>query len=184
MFLYFLKNPRKTGALCSSSKKLSAAITSNIGLEKAQFIAEIGPGLGVFTQEILRRKNKESKFFAVEINPHIAKKLQEKLEGIEIENESAGKLLEIMKKREIEYLDAIVSGLPWSIFSQKEQDYLLDCIYTALRPGGYFSTFAYVLPTPQAKKFKRKLYRRFEKVEISQVIWNNFPPACVYYCKK
>ncbi|RDU61971.1 SAM-dependent methyltransferase [Helicobacter didelphidarum] len=184
MLLYFLRNPRRIGTLCSSSKELSCAITNNIGLENAQYIAEIGPGLGVFTQEILRKKNKNAQFFAIEINTKIAKKLQEKLMDVEVENESAEKLLQIMKRKQIEYLDVIVSGLPWSVFSQKEQDCLLDCIHEGLRDNGCFATFAYIFPTPQAKKFKKKLFKYFKNVRISKIIWNNFPPAYVYYCKK
>ena len=184
MLLHFLKNPREIGALCSSSKRLGEVITHDIGIEHAKYIVEIGPGFGVFTHEILKKKPKDSIFFALENNPKIASILQQKMKDIEILNESAAKILDIMQARSIASLDVIVSGLPWTIFSQEEQDTLLTRIYQSLNVYGCFATFAYVLPTRQAKIFRKKLYRYFQSVTISNVVWNNFPPAYVYYCKK
>lgn len=75
MIIHFLLNPRKVGALCSSSNKLSELITSNVDIENAKYIVEIGPGYGVFTKKILAKRAMDSTFFALEINPSIAKKI-------------------------------------------------------------------------------------------------------------
>ena len=184
MLVHFLLNPRKVGALCSSSNKLSELITSNIDIENAKNIVEIGPGYGVFTKKILNKRADDSIFFALEINPSIANKLVSKITDVEVEVDSAENLLSIMKRRKVDYLDVVISGLPWSVFTQKEQDRLLDTIYMSLKDGGYFATFAYALPTPQAKIFKKKLFDKFKEVEVSKIIWGNVPPAFVYYCKK
>lgn len=186
MIIHFLMNPRKIGALCSSSKRLSEVITSNINIENATNIVEIGPGYGIFTNKILDKKHKDANFFALEVNPYIAKKLQKRLAKaeVDIEVDGAENLLELMKKRNINHLDLVISGLPWSLFTQKEQDKLLNIIYDSLKDGGYFVTFAYIIPTPQAKKFRKKLFDCFKKVETSEIIWTNIPPAFVYYCQK
>ena len=184
MFLHFLKNPRKIGAICSSSKRLGKVITQDIGIEHAKYIVEIGPGFGVFTHEILKKKSKDSIFFALENNREIANTLKKKVKDVEVLNESAAHILDIMHARSIKSLDVIVSGLPWSIFSGEEQDSLLTSIYKSLDTHGCFATFAYILPTPQAKLFRKKLYKYFQQVTISNVVWKNFPPAYVYYCRK
>lgn len=186
MLLHFLKNPREIGAICSSSKRLGKVITHNIGIEQAKYIVEIGPGFGVFTHEILKKKPKDSIFFALENNPKIAHILKKKIGsgGCEVLNENAIHILDIMRARSITSLDVVVSGLPWAIFSDEEQDTLLSCIYESLDNYGCFATFAYILPTPQARLFRKKLYRYFQQVTISNVVWKNFPPAYVYYCRK
>lgn len=184
MFLEFLKHPKHTGSLYSSSQSLSYAMTKNIGIQNAKYIAEIGPGLGAFTQKILNLKPAQSHYFAIEINPFFVQKLQEKFPNIEIEHKNANRLPSIMRNRNIPHLDVVVCGIPWSLLKSKEQDLLLKNIHCTLKKGGSFSTFAYVLPTPKALFFRRKLHKYFSQVKISPIVWNNLPPAFVYYCKK
>ncbi|RAX57993.1 SAM-dependent methyltransferase [Helicobacter monodelphidis] len=187
MLIQYIKHPKRTGALCSSSKSLSYTITENIGLEQAEYIAEIGPGTGAFTNFILKKKSPQATFFAVEINDEMASKLRHK--NIDVETGSAEHLAKMMEKRNIPHLDAIVSGIPWALLGQKEQDRLLMSIYNGLKEGGYFATFAYALPTlaiPSlpARKFRKKIYDIFSEVKTSKIMWQNIPPAFVYYCKK
>lgn len=184
MLLHYIKNPKRTGALCSSSKQLSHIITENIGIENASNIIEIGPGLGAFTRCIINKKKKDSKFFAVEINENIAKNLCKKFKNLDVEVGSAEFLESMMKRRNMKYADVIVSGIPWALLSKVEQDRILHSIYKALKPGGYFVTFAYVIPTLYARYFKKKVFCTFNNVKTSSIIWNNIPPAFVYFCKK
>ena len=62
-FKQFLKNPTSIGAVCPSSKALAREITAKVKLEDAVNIAELGPGTGVFTEEILGQKNADARFF-------------------------------------------------------------------------------------------------------------------------
>lgn len=184
MLWHFLRNPRKTGAICSSSKSLAQAMIKEVGIEKAKNIAEIGAGLGVFTQEILKVKQDQSRFFVFEINKHFVQELQKKFPEISLYHCGAENMLQILSDENVDALDVVISGLPWSIFSNKEQDVLLEEIYQSLKHGGIFSTFAYIFPTPQARSFKKKLFKKFASVKISKIIWKNLPPAYVYYCQK
>ncbi|MBF7043985.1 class I SAM-dependent methyltransferase [Campylobacter volucris] len=183
MFLYqYLKHPKQTGALCASSKKLSKLITSHV--KNAKNIVEIGPGTGSFTKYILNQKNPNANFFAVEINPQMAQKLQKKIKNIDIEISSAQNLLTMLEKRSIKNADLIISGIPWASLKLKDQDLLLKSIHNALEDQGSFATFAYILPTLKGRKFKKKLFNTFSKVEISPIVWQNLPPAFVYFCTK
>lgn len=184
MLLHYIKNPKTTGAVCSSSKQLSRAMLKNIEIENAENIIEIGPGLGAFTRYIINNKKQNSIFFAVEINSKIANNLHKKFHGLDIEIGSAKFLESMMKKRNMQYADIIVSGIPWALLSIKEQRVILRSIYKALKPGGYFTTFAYIIPTPHAKWFKKRVFHTFGDVKTSNIIWQNIPPAFVYYCKK
>lgn len=185
MFLYhYLKNPKQVGALCPSSKKLTRAIIQGIGLKKVQNIVEIGAGTGVFTEAILKNKNENAKFFAVEINEKIVNKLTKKYENLDLQIGNAENLAHFLNQRQMLNVDIIVSGIPWALLKDYEQEKLLNVIYQNLNKGGYFNTFAYILPSPAGKAFRSKIFKLFKKVRISKIIWENVPPAVVYYCKK
>jgi phospholipid N-methyltransferase len=74
-------------------------------------------------------------------------------------------------------VDCILSGLPFTNFSQSLRDRILDGVLEALKPGGLFIAFQY------SPHMKNQLSRRFAKVELSFVPLN-IPPAFVYYCHK
>lgn len=183
---YYLAHPKRTGAVCSSSKYLAEMITKNIGIEQASNIIEIGPGMGAFTEVILRKKSESAHLFAVEINPKIAEKLHKRFPNLDIALGSAESLQAMMQERQMSSVDVIVSGIPWALLSQATQKCILENIYNTLSPGGYFATFAYILPTLGAKRFQKRIYgdKMFSEIKKSKIVWNNFPPAFVYYCRK
>lgn len=185
MFIYrYLLHPRRTGALCSSSAKLASIITQNIDIEHACNIAEIGAGTGAFTREILKKKSPNSRLIAIEIDNKMAEKLGQKFPNLDLELAPAQDLPRILQKRNMQGLDAIVSGIPWALLKAKAREELLHIIYENLEFGGHFATFAYVLPTLSARAFRKQLFGLFSEVRISKIVWANIPPAFVYYCKK
>ena len=185
MFLLnYIRHPKTTGAIIQSSKALAQIITEGANLECANNIIEIGAGSGAFTKEILRKKSPNAKFFAVEINPNFARELKGKFPNLDIALGSAKDLSVMMKERDMESADIIISGIPWSFLSIREQSVMLKSVRNALKDGGYFNTFAYHSPLPSAKIFRRKLYKTFSEVRKSKSVVLNIPPAFVYICKK
>ena len=55
LFKRFLQHPTQVGALCPSSCALCRAMASEIGVENAGLVVELGPGTGVITRELVRR---------------------------------------------------------------------------------------------------------------------------------
>lgn len=186
MLPYFFQNPKRTGALWSSSKHLAEVITQNIGIEQATHIIEIGPGTGAFTKVILRKKPDTAKFFAVEINPKIAENLRSRFPNLDIAVRNAESLQEMMQERAMPSADVIVSGIPWALLGSAEQRRILESICGALKPGGYFATFAYrFIPSIGGRNFRKKLYSGiFSDIKKSELVLDNIPPAFVYYCRK
>jgi phospholipid N-methyltransferase len=186
LFKHFVRNPGEIGAICPSSRRLAEAIVSDVGVEKADVILEIGPGTGVFTEVILERKPENALFFAIESNEALAGKLKERFEGLRIHNNCASKLREIMRSESVDSIDVVISGLPWASFPESVQDSILDAVVDALSPGGFFATFAYLqgFMLKGAHRFRAKLNSKFTKVSRSEVVWRNLPPAFVYRCEK
>lgn len=182
----FLANPGIVGALLPSSPALCREITDKINIEGSEAVVELGPGTGVITDEILARLNPQAKFIAIELDEKLYQSLRRNRPHLNIINDTAENLPEIMKAAEIKHLNTIVSGLPWAAFPEKMQLGILNAIVNSLCDGGYFTTFAYLqgLLLPAGKRFKKLLKETFRDVNISRVVWKNFPPAIVYRCKK
>lgn len=187
IFGQFLLNPLNTGALCASSTFLSKEITKHIGIEKAKSIVELGSGTGAVTRHIVDSVHNNTAFFAVELNPDIYNAFKTRFPKVKVYNRCASELPEIVKGEGLGHgVDIIISGLPWASFSDKLQDSLLDAVMQSLRPGGVFTTFAYLQGTilPTGIKFKHRLRKHFSEVHKSRVVWANIPPAFVYRCRK
>jgi phospholipid N-methyltransferase len=78
----------------------------------------------------------------------------------------------------------VISGLPWASFSATLQTDIFQAMFSVLRPGGSFATFAYLQGTklPAGKRFAELLKKNFSSVVKSPVVWRNLPPAFVYRC--
>jgi phosphatidylethanolamine/phosphatidyl-N-methylethanolamine N-methyltransferase len=182
----FLANPGLIGAILPSSPALCREITSHINIESSEAVIELGPGTGVITDEILSRINHQAKFVAIELDNKMYETLRRNRPALNIVNDSAENLPEIMENAKIKHLNTIISGLPWAAFHEKLQLGILNAIVNSLCDGGYFTTFAYLqgLMLPAGQRFKKLLRKSFKEVTISRVIWTNVPPAIVYRCKK
>lgn len=157
-----------------------------INWEQVNSVAEYGPGTGVFTEQILRSKQQDARFFAVELNPSFVATLVDRFPGLSVWQDSVGNIETICRQQGISALDAVVSGLPWAVFSDHQQDEYLDAMMQVLHPGGYFATFAYLpgMALPSARRFRRKLRDYFGEVRIDRTVWVNVPPAFVYQCRR
>lgn len=182
----FIASPRSIGAIAPSGSQLAAEIVRLVEVGSAGVVLELGPGTGVFTSVISRYLPVNAHFIAIEADPHLALMLRKKMPAVRVVAGSAEHIGRIMKSYHLSQADCIVSGLPWSTFSDSLQDSILQAARDVLRSGGKFATFSYVhaLPLRQAKRFRAKLESSFSTVEKSPVIWKNLPPAFVYCCTK
>ncbi|MEV8547554.1 methyltransferase domain-containing protein [Streptomyces sp. NPDC051572] len=176
----FLRRPLMTGAVAASSRRLAYAMTESIGLEKARLVVELGPGTGVFTDAILARLAPDARLVAIELNPVLAARLSATRRDtrLAVKQGSAAELATTVG----EPADAVVSGLPWTVMPREQRKHILDAVAEVLRPGGHFTTFAYLHAawTPPARHFTAELSRRYSRLERSTVVWANLPPAFVH----
>ena len=82
-------------------------------------------------------------------------------------------------------VDAVVSGLPWTLFSRDAQRAIMDQVARVLAPGGVFTTFAYrhVMHLPTQVRFRELLEESFDEVRVTPTVWRNVPPAICYQCR-
>ena len=187
--IFFLAQLKKdfvhTGAVSPSSKSLAKNIVSIANLPERHCIVELGTGTGVFTEEILKNIY-SSKFFSLELNNSFVNETKKRCPVAKVYHDDAKNLKKYLKKNNEETCDCVISGLPWTNFDEQIQNELLDTIYDNLGENGIFITFTYFYTPlfPQGKNFKNKLNNKFKTVIQTKTIWNNLPPAFLYYCTK
>ena len=183
--LRFLQNPRAIGALTPSGRALGRKMADVVDWEKARTVLEVGPGSGALTAEFLPRVQEGCRFFTVEINPDFVAFLESRFPEIEVVQDSVENLAPIMKNRRLGCADAIIAGLPWTIFTREQQDRYLKAIRAGLGPGGVLVTYTYLqgLSLPGGRRFLRRLKSNFTHVSRSRPVWANVPPAVFFTCR-
>ena len=186
LFSQFWRSPRSVGTVLPSSRGLARLMVEPVNFTRPSTIIEYGPGTGTFTSYIARRLRPHSRYVGIEINPELYSDLVARFPHFNFFNRSAADIESIMKTLDIKVADVILSGIPWASLPARLQPEILQGVVKSLRPGGVFVTFAYVpgLLLPAAQSFRNQLNAHFPKVEISRVIWNNFPPAFTYVCHR
>jgi phospholipid N-methyltransferase len=182
----FVLSPKSTGAIAPSSSELANKMTEIANLAMAKTVVEFGSGTGVFTEQILQKIGDDTVFFALEINPVFVEKTQQRCPEALVYQDWASNVKKYLEEHGQEHCDCIVSGLPWTLFSEKEQVQLLQVISSSLKPNGTFVSFTYLGGnlSPGGRRFKKFLPQHFSKVSRSKMVWNNLPPAFVYSCTK
>jgi phospholipid N-methyltransferase len=182
----FLRNPTRIGAILPSSPALARMMVADIGLDAATGVAEIGPGTGPFTAELLRILPADCHFFTIERDAKIHDEFSRRFPAVRSHCRCASELPDILHEEGIDGVDVMISGLPWAAFPATLQTEILGAVVAAMRPGGRFATFAYLqgLMLPAGRRFRQRLHEHFCEVRTSPVVWRNVPPALVYRCRK
>jgi phosphatidylethanolamine/phosphatidyl-N-methylethanolamine N-methyltransferase len=185
-FREFLSKPIRTGAVAPSSPRLCKRMVEMVSLSAARVVVEYGPGTGVCTDAILPALPKGCRFFAVELNPSFAQIWRNRHPSQRLHCDSAANIAAICRREGVARIDEIFSGLPWASFPEKLQREILGATIPMLRPGGSLVTFAYQVGrlTPAGRRFAKLLPQYFSRIERSNVVWRNLPPAFVIKCTK
>lgn len=182
----FLRDPAQVGALGPSSPALAAEMIRGFDLAGCDTVVELGPGTGAFTGPILQSIGQQTTFFALELDAQFVRVLKARFPTLVVYNESAERLPEHLTQHGKRAVDYIVSGLPWASLPMAVQDKVMGAVLDSMAAGAQFTTFQYVHARwlPNAVRFRKRLLRSFAKVEVSGVVWKNFPPAVVYRCTR
>ena len=174
------------GAVAPSSDHLARTMIEGLDLKSARAVLEYGPGTGIVTDHLRREIAPHTRLAAIEVNPRMAALFKERHPDVTLFEDTVANVRMICDDAGMDSVDCVVSGLPWSTFSEPTQVELLDEMMRVLKPGGRFVTFAYIhgLALPPGKRFANLLQKYFQSVSKSPVVWRNVPPALVYRCQR
>lgn len=176
----FFKKPRVTGAILPSSKRLAKKMMKGIDFHHAKYIVEYGPGTGVFTDEIIERRDKDTIVMLIENNDDFYKIISERYKhekNLIIVNGSAENVDMYLEEHHISHIDFVVSGLPFASLPKEVSNTILTKTKKHLKDDGKFITFQYT-------QFKREFINQyFSSIEVEKEL-RNVPPAYVFSCSK
>ncbi|MSU36165.1 MAG: methyltransferase domain-containing protein [Pedosphaera sp.] len=185
-FREFLANWKATGAIAPSSAGLARRMVQAAGIDQAGSILELGPGTGPFTALIREAMRPGALYLGLELNPNFVARLRSRFPDLAFEAAPAQEFDYSSFLGGIESFDAIVSGLPWTVFPEPLQVAILDRVMPRLRDGGVMTTFAYsgFHLLPNGRRFRALLRQRCSRLETSPTVWLNVPPAFFYAAVK
>ncbi|MEE6132602.1 MULTISPECIES: rRNA adenine N-6-methyltransferase family protein [Bacillaceae] len=176
----YAKKPRTVGAILPSSRYLAAKMVGEINFETANVIVEYGPGTGVFTKELLKRRKQGTVLLLIEINEEFYQYLLEEYseeKNVHIIHGSAEHIKQYLEGYGIKCVDYIVSGLPFSSLPKNLSISILKEATSILRKEGMFITFQYT-------KMKKMFIEQFFSSMKIQREFLNLPPAYIFHCQK
>lgn len=180
------RNPGTVGAVAPSSAGLADCLAGIVPSTGTPTVVELGPGTGSVSAAVDRRLPPGGRHLAVEIDPILAERLRSRRPGLEVINGDAAELTALLAARGVDSVDAVVCGLPWSLFAPEAQQAIMSQIGEVLAPGAAFTTFAYLHAKALggARRFRRLLEASFDEVITTRAVWRNLPPALVYVCRR
>ena len=174
----WVKNPRELGSITPSSRFLTREVVDQIDFARARHIAELGPGTGVFTQAILDRLGPEGRLLAVDTNAGFVEHLRRENPDarLEVRQDSAERIDALVAEAGWPTVDAIVSGIPYSLLPRPVMRAILESTRRALGDEGLFVGYQY------SRMLRPQLLDVFGNVRYRSVLLN-LPPAFVYVCR-
>lgn len=176
---HFWKEKKMVGAMAPSSKFLAKKMLKHVDFTNSRVLVELGPGTGVFTEEILNKMNSDAILLVFELNESFSNHLKKHFvdKRVHIIHDSADQIETYLAKFGLEKADAVISSLPLANFPGDLRTSVLKASHNALKDEGMYIQFQYSL---QSKKYIKKFFR---DISLNFALFN-FPPAFVYTCRK
>lgn len=177
----FCRHGTRIASLAPSSPWLARATLKDVDWARARVIVELGAGTGPITRAIAARARPETRVIVLERDPDFARLLRERfahLSHFDVVEGDVCELAAILHDREIDEVDAVISGLPVPSFPIDLQQNLFRVVRTVLAPGGVFNQITEIPWVYQ------RLYQRFFADVRFVFEPRNFPPAGAYQCRE
>jgi phospholipid N-methyltransferase len=170
----FAANPRQVGAILPTSRYAVRDMLDLGDVPGAGLVVELGAGTGVQTGEILARMRPDARLVALEIDPALARLLEERFDDprLQVVCDSAEYL---EKHLDGERADVLVCALPFTSLEPGLRRRILDTLPRALAARGTALVIQY---SPLIQSELRRLFPTVRR-RISLL---NVPPAFLFAC--
>lgn len=170
----FVTHPSLVGAVLPTSRRAVRDMLDMADVRGADVVVELGPGTGVYTQEILLRLRSDARLVALERDVGLVRLLRERFNDprLRVICDSAENLRDHLGDGATE---VVVSGLPLTSLGGVVRRRVLTEIVRVLAPGGTALVLQY------SPKIQAELGRFFPSVRrrLSPL---NVPPAFLFAC--
>ncbi|HTU09405.1 MAG TPA: methyltransferase domain-containing protein [Allosphingosinicella sp.] len=172
----FIKHPMMVGSIFPSSKAMIDKMLAPVDWTNCKLFVEYGPGVGTFTEHILRRMAPDATLIAIDTNADFIRYLRGKFTDNRLfpVTGSAADVRQIIADCGFDHADYILSGLPFSTLPNGVGPKIAEETWDALRPGGAFLVY----------QFKRRardyMAVRFKRIDSGHE-WKNVPPCHLFW---
>ena len=169
----WIDKPLHMGAVMPSGKALARTMAQYVDPKGAGPVIELGPGTGAITTALVAHGVDQKRLVLVEFNPTFCALLRERYPQATVVQGDAYRLRDSLAELTRHEASAVVSGLPLMTKPLRTRLRLLREAFALLQPRAPFVQFTYAVvpPIPQLAGVK---------VEASERIWLNLPPARVW----
>jgi phosphatidylethanolamine/phosphatidyl-N-methylethanolamine N-methyltransferase len=174
----WLEKPLAIGAVTPSGRVLAKAMARYVNPDIPGPVVELGPGTGPVTEALIEQGVAEERLVLVEFNPTFCQLLHTRFPKANVVQGDAYGMLRRLGHAMTAPAAAIVSGLPLFTKPLRTRARLLRDAYGILRTGAPFVQFTYAVVPPIPKMLAGG------RVEASDRIWLNLPPARVWVYRK
>lgn len=164
--------------LCATSRHAIKAICNKIDFSRPFLAIEYGAGTGKFAHYLLKQMRPDSSLILIEKNPILFEYLKEITDPrVTACLDSVENLPEILKTMNVDEVDYVISGVPFSHFGLDTKRKILRESHRKLKSGSKF--FAY----QSVNHVRKHLELYFRRVTV-QFEWRNIPPLLIYEATK
>jgi phosphatidylethanolamine/phosphatidyl-N-methylethanolamine N-methyltransferase len=169
----WIKKPLAVGAVTPSSKLLARTMAQYVDPDADGPVIELGPGTGPITEALVEQGVDPARLVLVEFNPKFCELLHRRYPAATVIHGDAYRLRDSLAELKRHEASAVVSGLPLMTKPVRIRMRLLREAFALLQPQAPFVQFTYAVvpPIPRLAGVK---------VEASERIWLNLPPARVW----
>jgi phosphatidylethanolamine/phosphatidyl-N-methylethanolamine N-methyltransferase len=169
----WIQKPLAMGAVTPSGKVLARAMARYVDPDGEGPVVELGPGTGPVTEALVEHGVNPARLVLVEFNPKFCQLLSQRFPEATVVHADAYRLRESLATLTRHQAAAVVSGLPLMTKPLRMRLRLLREALALLQPAAPFVQFTYAVVPPIPKLTG-------VKVEASERIWRNMPPARVW----
>jgi phosphatidylethanolamine/phosphatidyl-N-methylethanolamine N-methyltransferase len=169
----WIEKPLSTGAVMPSSKALARTMARHVDPNASGPVIELGPGTGPVTEALVKQGVDPARLILVEFNSDFCRLLRARYPAATVVQGDAYRLRRLLTTYVTEPVAAVVSSLPLMTKPLRTRLRLFREALALLAPHAPFVQFTYAVVPPIPKLAG-------VKVEASERIWRNMPPARVW----
>ena len=139
----FFQKPNQVASVVPSSRFVEQRIVDMAGIAKARVVVELGPGTGGTTRALLAALPRDARLLAIEINSRFVQLLRGSVEDerLLVHEGTAQELPDLVTKYGLPGVDAVVSGIPFSVIPPAVGREIISSVWSALSPTGCFLAY-------------------------------------------
>ena len=176
-----IRNPAAVGSIIPSSKYLAREYIRGFDISQDKVVLELGPGTGPVTRLFHETMDDPGLYLGIELDEGYVSVLRERFPQMNFVCGSAEDSVAHLEDHGFEGVDLIASALPFTTLPQEVQTRIYDQLDELMTEGTLFRTIvlAHAYPVENARRFRRRMNRKFGQFSRSRLVWRNIPPAFV-----